>query len=87
MFSLVSIFGFDSYEIIPALGRSGGLFLMWNDNINIQVTLSNAHTINCLVLDVLIGKTWQLTFVYGSPIPLLRANFCDCLKEIGGLGR
>lgn len=83
MSNLVSILGFDSCEIFPALGRSGGLTFMWNANINIKVILSNSHNITCLVLDDPPGNPWQIPFVYGPPMPLLRANFWDNLTEIG----
>lgn len=56
---------------------------MWNLELDIQVTLSTQHLINCLVLREHHSNTWQLSLIYGPPTPTLRPSFLDRLAKVG----
>lgn len=65
------------------MGRSKGLLLMWNSDINLQVILINAHCLNCLVFEANNSYSWQFIVVYGPPALFARPLFFDCLRVIG----
>lgn len=46
---IVKSLKFQSFEFVPSVGRSGGLLLMWQQNLNIKVIDSLNSLINCLV--------------------------------------
>ncbi|CAL8099946.1 unnamed protein product [Prunus armeniaca] len=58
--------GFSNYHIIDAIGFSGGVWLLWNDNsISIQIIAHSSQSITALVQ--LGTNWWLLTTVYVCP--------------------
>lgn len=53
--------------------------------IDVSIVVVNNFFINCLILnDVSVnGVSWQMTLVYGPPIPSLKPNFWDDINKIG----
>lgn len=80
---LVSSPGFDPSEIVPSVGTSGGLALMWNDTVTFNIIISNTNLINCMVCDDACFPDWLFTFIYGPPVPGMRPAFWDQLTTIG----
>lgn len=83
MQQLARFLGFSEFDFVPSIGLSGGLLLLWDHSVTFTVIFKNAHCINCLVFDDFVQSHWQLTFVYGPPIPSMRPQFWDCLQHIG----
>lgn len=80
--TLVKCIGFDHFEFVPARGKSGGLLLVWRNSINIHVIVSNDNYINSLVFDNSSDDPWQMTNVYGPPLPHYRYQFWEDLDRI-----
>lgn len=80
---LVHCIGFQNFEFVPSRGKSGGLLLIWRQCIKIQVIVAHDNYINSLVFDELFEEPWQMTTVYGPPIPQQRPFFWDCMDTIG----
>lgn len=80
-----TLFGFNKYFCVLAIGSSGGLLLLWKDDIDINVVVGNPFFINYLVCDnsVTDSCTQQLTFVYEPPFPSMRPVFWDDLNLLG----
>lgn len=58
MVNLVNLLSFDCFENVPTRGHVRGLVLMWHDDINVQISLSNDNCINCLILEDSHLPTW-----------------------------
>ncbi|CAL8995809.1 unnamed protein product, partial [Prunus brigantina] len=57
---------FSNYYIVDAIGFSGGVWLLWNDNsISIQIIAHSSQSITALVQ--LGTNWWLLTVVYAFP--------------------
>lgn len=52
---------------VEAQGLSGGLGLLWNDEVHIQVFEASQNYIHASVLVKDIGKEFDCTYVYGNP--------------------
>lgn len=61
--------GFSFVHCVPAIGKAGGLLLLWKDPASLQVIIDNSNMVNCLMVpaDPSGIPPWQLTFVYGPP--------------------
>lgn len=83
--TVASILGFTKFHFLPSTGKSGGLLLLWKDNIDINVVVANEFLLNCIFLndDRVTGEPWQFTFVYGPPVPSLKPLFWDELLKVG----
>lgn len=53
---------------VEACGRSGGLGLLWNDDIQVQIFSSSQNIIHTAILIVSTGVLFDCSFVYGNPI-------------------
>lgn len=80
---LVKSLHFQCFEFILARGRTGGLLLFWKNQLNIKVIVSSSFLINCLVFSHNDPIPWQLTIVYGPPIPMHIPHFWDSLDSVG----
>ncbi|GJN05547.1 hypothetical protein PR202_ga23184 [Eleusine coracana subsp. coracana] len=56
----------DSY-VVPTNGQSGGLWLMWNDDITITVVRSSHHQILAQGVYIPSKKNFNLVYMYGDP--------------------
>lgn len=81
--NLAISFGFVFSEIVPSIGREGGLALMWNDNVLFNIFCFNENVINCILFEEAGIPEWQFTFLYEPPVPGLRPAFWDALTTIG----
>ncbi|XP_040998143.1 uncharacterized protein LOC121244182 [Juglans microcarpa x Juglans regia] len=74
--------GFRNCFGVDSVGRSGGLALLWKDEINVSiVNFSNNHVHAIVVNDD--GGKWLLTGVYGHPDSNLRCEVWSLLKALG----
>ena len=59
---------------------SGGLFLIWNNDIQLTVRASNKNYIDTLIVQK--GVTFQITFVYGEPDHTKRAAVWNEIADL-----
>jgi hypothetical protein len=57
---------YDACLAIDVEGRSGGLAVMWKNNINCRVINFSRNFVNMLIEDEEMGQ-WRLTCYYGYP--------------------
>ena len=74
--------GFNENVVIEAKGRVGGLWLMWKNNVQIEVVEFNKYVIAVKILDP--GGDWYLIGFYGPPYASKKRkvweNFCALLE-------
>uniref|UniRef100_A0ACD5X0L9 Uncharacterized protein n=1 Tax=Avena sativa TaxID=4498 RepID=A0ACD5X0L9_AVESA len=56
----------DSF-VVPSVGLSGGLWLLWNDEVRVTVKFSSFHLILASVIHIGCGVEFMLACVYGDP--------------------
>lgn len=62
-----------SYCVEPR-GLSGGLCLLWNQNVNVQIFESSPNFIHTFIFDRGGDSGFECTYVYGNPIFRDRRN-------------
>ena len=60
---------FDMHDsiVVPSKNRSGGLWLMWSNDLQVHVHISNFHVILATVVNVVSREEFALVCVYGDP--------------------
>lgn len=73
-------FGFDQWLRIEAVGFSGGIWIFWNDELEVEVLHTNPQF---FILKVRFESPdwWCISFVYGSPTPHLRKKLWNELTH------
>ncbi|XP_026451638.1 uncharacterized protein LOC113351954 [Papaver somniferum] len=71
---LFSSLNFDNYYCVPAIGRSGGLAILWNDSIRMEIVCPDKNVIHCRINNFL-EQEWDLFGVYGPPNHQKRNTF------------
>ncbi|OMO89387.1 Endonuclease/exonuclease/phosphatase [Corchorus olitorius] len=64
-FNSVRNWGLDNFVGVPSLGLSGGLLLLWNNDVHIDVKLSNKNLVH--MYNVWKNHGSWITCVYGNP--------------------
>ena len=77
-------FQYTKYFSIPPVGCSGGLALLWKDNVDINILESLSNLIDTEV--TFKGSSSFISFVYGAPAVENRSAFWNKLSQVG-LGR
>lgn len=72
--------GFDNFYYIPAIGRSGGSVILWNNDIEVEVLRADKNVFHCRIHNI-VGKDWDLLCVYGHPQHHLRNRFWFNLSQ------
>jgi len=67
----------DNLFIVPSSGLSGGLWLIWNNVHNLQITLSSPNFIVAEVQLAVGLPMWNLVCVYGELISYKRQAFWE----------
>jgi len=73
--------GFDRMIVHKSDGRSGGLVLMWRDDINVRVQGVTRNYIDVIIEN---GISWRFTGVYGEPEWNQKHVTWEALRSIKG---
>ncbi|XP_021827477.1 uncharacterized protein LOC110768097 [Prunus avium] len=80
--SVVKSLGFHCFEIVDAIGFSGGLWLLWdNSKVHVEILGTSDQTISACV-SWNGGPPWLFTGVYASPCIRKRASLWEYLKFV-----
>lgn len=55
------------YFVVEARGRKGGLALLWNSEIMVEIVIYSCFHINSMVGCEVRDLSWQFTSFYGHP--------------------
>lgn len=72
---IAKLLGFSHFEFVPATDSAGGIALLWKDTLDVRILVSNSNLINALVFSDPVDTPWQITWVYGPPIPSQRNSY------------
>jgi hypothetical protein len=64
---LVARFNMNDSVVVPSRHRSGGLWLMWNDTLQVDVHNANFHIILATVVNNATSQKFGLICIYGDP--------------------
>lgn len=64
---LVTRFSMSDSIIVPSLRRSGGLWLMWNDEIHVTIHSADFHVILATCVNTISNIKFALVCIYGDP--------------------
>ncbi|XP_062174673.1 uncharacterized protein LOC133879886 [Alnus glutinosa] len=59
--------GFDSLFAVDCKGRSGGLILLWNSDVQLEIHNYSRRHINAMIQNQNKAYTWKLRCFYGHP--------------------
>ncbi|KAL5721690.1 hypothetical protein ACHQM5_005303 [Ranunculus cassubicifolius] len=77
-----SSLNFPNSTLVPSQGQSGGLWLGWNNNIDLEIISSNSRFINTRIKNYPVGSSWMCTFVYGHPQQNCRTHLWEHLSDM-----
>ncbi|CAN0876754.1 hypothetical protein LINGRAHAP2_LOCUS11480 [Linum grandiflorum] len=72
--------GFSNHFLAEAAGRSGGIWLLWDDNRFTLTVLASTPQVVHLLVEVYGKEPWVLSAVYASPSPNIRQQLWSQLK-------
>lgn len=75
---IVRRLGFSNWRIFDGRGFSGGIWILWNNDVRVNFIDDMAQAVS---FDVgYDNKNWKMTVVYGSPNPTNRERLWDYLR-------
>jgi exonuclease III len=60
--------GYAHMFVVPSNGRAGGLMLLWDEHVKIQLKYKHTNYIDVLVSGETPDKDWRLTGLYGESV-------------------
>jgi len=68
--------------IVPSDGKSGGLALMWKDDVDVRVQSYSHSHIDAIVHDASLNITWRAIGFYGHPDTTQRSSSWKLLEDL-----
>ena len=59
--------GFSNGLIVPSVGRSGGIALLWTRKISLEIKSYTKFHVDAVILDASSDYKWRITRFYGHP--------------------
>ena len=59
--------GFDNVFVVNSVGKSGGLALLWRNDICVEIQNYSQHHINAVIKMEMSGPQWKFSRFYGHP--------------------
>ena len=53
--------------VVPSIGRSGGLAMLWSRDIKLEVQSYSRNFVDAMVTDSELGFKWCISGFYGNP--------------------
>lgn len=72
---------YKNYLVVDAVGRSGGLMLMWKQDLNVELLNFSIRHINIIILYAFGENKWLLTCFYGHLKVSRRRSAWELLKS------
>lgn len=70
-----------NFVCVPARGQSGGMWLMWDHSVNVQVISQTRHLIHARIQQP-HQPSWSLVCVYGDLAHAMNMRIWDTIKQI-----
>jgi hypothetical protein len=72
--SITNRFNYNDAFVVPAQGQSGGLWLLWNDEVDLNVMDHSHHFIFALCTNKSTSRQYGLVCLYGDPHHILTTS-------------
>jgi hypothetical protein len=77
--------GFDNMFTVDCKGLSGGLILLWNFDMDLEIQNFSQQHVNAVINSPELGFSWKFTSFYGNPDPTKREESWSLLRILAGL--
>jgi hypothetical protein len=77
--------GYNNMFVVDSIGRSGGLALFWNKEVDVEIKNYSQRHINAEVCSEPNGQAWKFTGFYGNPEPGKRKEGWSLLRYLSSL--
>jgi exonuclease III len=74
--------GFDYSFCVDCVGRSGGLLLLWRNDLNVIIQTYSRRHISAIIDCNGVNSDWRFTGFYGHPITATRKESWDLLRHL-----
>ena len=78
---LRSRWGFENCLTVDSVGRSGGLALLWRQEVSLEILSYSNHHIDAKIGNTNNGEDWRFTGFYGDPITRLRCRSWELMLQ------
>lgn len=75
---------FDNCFSVSRNGLGGGLAMLWNSNVDVNIASFSSHHIDAEVCNEK-GKRWRCTGIYGNPEASQKRHTWTLLRRLAGL--
>jgi len=73
---------FQSCEVVDPVGTAGGLALMWDDRISVEIDLMTNSFVNITCQQSVTGKKMRITFIHAPYTYPKRLKLWESLRQI-----
>jgi hypothetical protein len=77
--------GFTNVFVVDCVGRSGGLALMWGEDVDLEIINYNRKHIHANIISHELGTPWKFTGFYGHLVPHKRHEAWSLLRYLKSL--
>lgn len=74
--------GFCNMIVVDSVGRAGGMMIMWNENVNIELCMTTERVIHCYVMDYKGMTIGNLLASHRTPYEAEKKLFWDNLQGV-----
>jgi hypothetical protein len=74
--------GFNNLFTVDCVGKSGGLALLWNEDMGLEIQNYSCRHIHAIVKNPAGGQAWKFTAFYGHPNASKRGEAWNLLKHL-----
>lgn len=82
MINVKNILQYQRGHFVDAEGRSGGLGILWSDSMDVTISSSSSHHIDCTVGGLFSNERWRLTGLYGWADNTQKYRSWELLKSL-----
>ena len=68
--------------VVPSVGRSGGLAMLWSRDIKVKIQSYSRNHIDAVVIDPESNFKWRITGFYGNPETHCRKESWELLRSL-----
>ena len=68
--------------IVPSVGKSGGLAMLWSRDIKVEIQAYSRNHIDAVLTDPDSNFKWRITGFYGNPETHCRKESWDLLRSL-----
>jgi hypothetical protein len=68
--------------VVDCVGKSGGLTLLWGDDLDVEIQNYSRRHINAKISSPSLSEAWKFTGLYGNPEAGKRGESWDLIRHL-----